>query len=153
MMALETVKETLLDVCKTLESNKIDYRVTGIIASNIYGRGLSTNVIDIDIDKETDIMEVLKILGLPKEGTFEGYEPYVFKFPNKEGFIRIQNDKLGESMEVPELGIKVQSKPLVLKRMLEYGKTDGRAKEQAVFLALTIDAKKTEKYKDIWNTM
>ena len=152
MRICDTPIQTLILVCKELKKANIDYRVTGVIASNVYGRGLSTNVIDIAVESDDKVRSAVKILSLP-EPTFKGYDPYIYRFKEVDGFIRIQGDILGEAFIHPELGFKVHSKELLLDRLNIYGVYDGRVAEQAAFLALTLDDNKVEKYKNIWNRM
>ena len=152
MVTYDSMLDTLIYVCKTLEKAGIDYRVTGVVASNIYGRGLSTNVIDIAVKSNWAVRKAVKALGLPLIPTFKSYDPYVQKL-DKPGYIRIQGDILGEPFIHPKFGFKVHSKELLLKRLAIYRLTDGRVAEQAAFIALTIDDETALKYKHIWNRM
>jgi hypothetical protein len=153
MTVRETLWETLADACATLENAGIDYRVTGVAASNVYGRGLSTNVIDIAVESDDAVHAAVAALGLPAEPTFQGYDPYVQKLDGKDGYIRIQGDELGKPFTHPGLPFKVHDKGLLLDRLDIYGAVDGRVAAQAAFVALTLDAGKTAKYKGIWNRL
>ena len=153
MMQYPTLLETLTTACKNLEVAGVDYRVTGVIASNIYGRGLSTNVIDIAVASDEAVHDAVSVLGLPQKSAPGEYDPYVHKFNEYDGYIRIQGDILGEPFTHPDIPFKVHSKELLLDRLDIYGAIDGRVAEQAAFLALTIDDEKVLKYKHIWNRM
>jgi len=142
--------QTLIEACKLLDGASIDYRITGIIASNIYGRALSTDVIDIAVESDKAVHEAVKALNLPPSAS---YDPYIYQFVNTKGFIRIQGDILGEPFIHSDIPFKVHEKMLLLERLDIYGVYDPRVAEQAAFIALTLDDEKTSAYKEIWNVL
>jgi len=150
MKTYPTLMQTLIEVCKLLEYANIDYRVTGIVASNIYGRALSTDVIDLAVESDEAVHEVVKALNLPSSFS---YDPYVHQFDDVKGFIRIQGDILSEPFIHPDIPFKVHNKALLLERLDIYGVHDPRVAEQAAFIALTLDNDKTSAYKEIWNVL
>ena len=150
MKTYPTLMQTLAEVCKLLESVNIDYRITGIIASNIYGRALSTDVIDIAVESDETVHEVVEVLNLPPSAS---YDPYIHQFKDAKGFIRIQGDILGEPFIHSDIPFKVHEKKLLLERLDIYGVYDPRVAEQAAFIALTLDDEKILAYKEIWNVL
>ena len=150
MKTYPNLMRTLIEACKLLEDASIDYRVTGIVASNIYGRALSTDVIDIAVGSDEDVREVVGILNLPHSVTFD---PYIHQFEDVKGFIRIQGDILGEPFIHPDIPFKVHDKTLLLERLDIYGMYDPRVAEQAAFIALTLDDEKISAYKAVWNVL
>ena len=153
MIVKDSALETLLEVCRVLDKGNIDYRVTGLTASNLYGHGLSTNVLDIAVSSDECVHNAVKELRLPKESEFATYDPYVFNIEGK-GYIRIQGDLMGEPVLHP-LGIKLHSKELLIDRLDIYAASpgEGRVAQARAFVALTVDPEKTEKYKEVWNKL
>lgn len=156
-MELLNIKDSeslLMDIHNKLTSANIDYRFTGVVASNIYGFSLATNVIEIAVESDEIVVSVVRALGLPEK---EDNDPYVYflndYYKNCHGVIKIQGDIMGEPFIVEEYGIKLHNKKLLLDRLAIYGVNDGRVLEASSFIAITLDDEKTEKYKEIWNRM
>jgi hypothetical protein len=137
-----------------LETAGVDYRITGVTAVNFYGYGLGTNVVDIAVESTDMARKAVEKLDLPIPTTPADYEPYIHHFADKGGYIRIQGDTLGQPFLHP-LGFKLHSKELLLDRLDIYaGMQPGNRVEKAMaFIALTLDAEKTEQYKHIWNRL
>jgi hypothetical protein len=128
----------------------IDYRVTGLTAVNLYGFGISTNVFDLAVESDDQVIEAVKMLELPKPEN-NNYDPYIYY--NPDGFyVKIQGDILGEPVIHP-LGFKLHSKELLIKRLDIYSKYDPRVLKALAFIALTLDEEKTEEYKYYWNRL
>jgi len=67
-------------------------------------------------------------------------------------YIKIQGDIMGEPFMHP-LGLKLHTKELLIRRLEIYGKYDARVLKACAWIALTVDAEKTEKYKEYWNRL
>jgi hypothetical protein len=149
----DSALETLIQLCKQLDTAEIDYRVTGLTATNLYGFGLTTNVLDIAVDSLDKVHQVINVLGLPKKSEFNSFNPYVYKISDK-GYIRIQGDLMGEPVLHP-LGLKLHSKELLIDRLDIYASVsgEGRIAQARAFIALTVNDETTEKYKEIWNRL
>ena len=154
MRIADTALETLIWLCEDLNTAGLDYRVTGVVAANFYGYGLGTNVIDIAVGSDNEVYKAVKILELPEQSHFSGYDPYIFYIGDTDGYVRIQGDILGIPTIHP-LGFKLHSKELLLDRLDIYAGVNfnGRIEKAAAFIALTLDEEKTEKYKYIWNRL
>jgi len=155
MRVADTILETLIWLCEDLSRVSLDYRVTGVVAANFYGYGLSTNVIDIAVESDSDVYKAVKILQLPKQSYFGSFDPYIHYIENPGGYIRIQGDILGIPFIHPQHGFKMHSKGLLLDRLDIYAGADfgGRVEQAAAYIALTVDDDKTEKYKYFWNRL
>jgi hypothetical protein len=150
----DTALQTLLNLCSVLESAGVDYRVTGVTAVNFYGYGLGTNVVDIAVESTDAARMAVEKLGLPASAIVKNYEPYIHRFADKGGYVRIQGDTLGEPYIHP-LGFKLHSRELLLDRLDIYAgmKPGNRVEKAMAFIAMTLDADKTELYKQIWNRL
>lgn len=154
LVVILNLVDELYRIIEVFDKNKIDYRLSGVLASTFYGRGLTTNVLDFVLESEEDVRKAEVLLGyrdLP--GSFEGYDPYVIHLKDLKGYVRLQAGEMGNPVYFEGSDVKVHSKRLLLCKMYEYGKTDVRVVEQAAFLAITIDEEKIHKYKSIWNRM
>jgi len=137
-------------ICKTLDNKNIDYRITGVIAANLYGYGLGTNVIDIAVESDEAVIEAVNILGIQDNSLFDTFDPFIYYF-SQGGYLRIQGDILGEPVIHPS-GLKLQNKELLLDRLDIYAnmKTGNRVEIPMAFTALTINEETAKKYKDTW---
>ena len=143
--------ETLCRSCAILESGGIDYRVTGLTASNLYGHTLTTNVLDIAVESDSVVTKAVQLLGLPLSTEVN---PYVYTLKDHMGFIRIQADILGKAF-VHSSGLWLHSKDLLLDRLDIYANDDstGRICKAVAFIALTVDSSKVEQYRRYWNKL
>jgi len=128
---------------------ELGYRITGLTAVNLYGFGITTNVFDIAVESDTAVIEATKCLGLPVP-TLNQIDPYLYD--NNNMFIRIQGDILGEPYVHP-LGLHLQSKELLIRRLEIYSNYDARILKALAFIALTVTDEMAYKYKHYWNRL
>ena len=152
MIVSEDAIKTLTEICKRLELSDIDYRVTGLTASNLYGYFLGTNVLDLVVISSDCMIKSIEVLDLGEKNKSSVDD--LFTCELGLGYIRIQVDVLGDAVYHP-LGIKLHSKELLLDRLNIYAARDmgNRVEKAMAFIALTLDEEKTEKYKYIWNRL
>ena len=113
MQIYPNLMDTIIEACKTLERYNIDYRVTGDVASNVYGASLATTTIDIVVESENAVYAAIKVLGLPESGH---YDPYVCYFGEVNGSIRIQSGDMGMAFMHPGAPFKLHSQEHLLLR-------------------------------------
>jgi len=139
--------ETLQEIHDKLK--KLDYRITGLTAVNLYGFGITTNVFDIAVESDAAVVEAAKVLNLPVPN-LEQVDPYLYN--NTDMFIRIQGDIMGEPFIHP-LGLRLQSKELMIRRLEIYSNYDPRILKALAFIALTVTDEMAYKYKHYWNRL
>jgi len=152
MLDMSSSENLILDIHKKLSAADIDYRFTGIVAANIYGFILGTNVIEIVVESDSVVLSAVKALELSENKYNDPYVCYLEEqHGNCYGVIKIQGDIMGEAFILEDCGIKLHDKKLLLDRLGIYGINDGRVLEAASYIALTLDDDKIEKHKEIWN--
>ena len=139
--------ETLHEIHRRLAP--IDYRFTGLTAVNMYGYGITTNVFDIAVSSDENVIEAAKLLDLVPP-TLDDVDPYLYN--DSDMFVRIQGDILGEAIVHP-LGLYLQSKELLVRRLEIYSNYCPRILKALAFVALTIDDEMAYKYKHYWNRL
>ena len=136
---------TLKSITSALD--KLDYRITGLTAVNLYGYGINTNVFDIAVASDEDVEKACVLLGLAYDGD---PDPYVYEGENF--YIRIQGDIMGEPFIHP-LGFKLHSKELLVRRLEIYSLYDASVLKACAWVALTQTDELAEKYKYYWNRL
>ena len=126
---------------------ELPYRFTGLTAVNFYGYGISTNVIDIAVKSDEDVPVACGLLGFEFDGE---YDPFVYRAENFN--VRIQGDVMGDPFVHP-LGIYLQSKDLLVRRLEIYSQYNARVLQACAFIALTQTDEMTERYKYYWNRL
>jgi len=133
----------------------VDYRITGLAATNLYGYGLPTNVIEVALQTRADLYSAIKNL-LLGEPTLNGDNQLAWLHEYEGGkytfYIKLRVEELGEPFLHP-LGVKLHEKKHVMEVLEPYVKMDSRVRKAIAFCALTLDPEKTEKYKEYWNRL
>ena len=133
----------------------VDYRITGLAATNLYGYGLSTNVIEVALQTREDLDSAARNLELG-EPTLSGNDQFAWMHEYKGGeytfYIKLRVEELGEPFLHP-LGVVLHEKKLVMEILEPYVEMDVRVRKAIAFCALTLDPEKTEKYKEYWNRL
>ena len=137
------------DYAKMLHGKLKDlpYQFTGLTAVNFYGYGISTNVFDIAVKSDEDVPKACELLGLEFNG---GIDPFIHK--GDDFFVRIQGDLMDEPFIHP-LGIYLQSKELLVRRLEIYSLYDARILQACAWIALTQTDEMARKYKYYWNRL
>jgi len=125
----------------------LPYQFTGLTAVNFYGYGISTNVIDIAVKSDKAVHRACKLLGLEFNGKFD---PFIHRGENFH--VRIQGDLMDEPFIHP-LGIYLQSKELLVRRLEIYSLYDARILQACAWIALTQTDEMALKYKYYWNRL
>jgi len=141
--------ENPIDVLKEIHKrlDELDYRFTGLTATNLYGYGISTDVFDIAVESDEAVEKACNLLEIPYDGE---YDPYLWE--NKYFWFRIQGDIMGEPFIHPH-GVKLQSKQLLVRRLEIYGKYCPRTLKACAWIALTQTDEMAMKYKEYWNQL
>jgi len=133
----------------------VDYRITGLAATNLYGYGLSTNVIEVALQTRDNLDAAIENLKLG-EPTLSGDNQFAWLNEYNGGthtfYIKLRVEELGEPFVHP-IGVKLHEKKLVMEILDPYVKMDARVRKAIAFCALTLDAEKTERYKEYWNRL
>ena len=132
----------------------VDYRITGLACTNLYGYGLSTSVIEVAFENENDLSSAIQNLELDKP-TLEGNGQFAWMHEYENGYyfyLKFRVHEMGEPFMHP-LGVKLHSKQLVMEVLEPYTEMEPRVRKAIAFCALTLDDEKTEKYKEYWNRL
>ena len=146
------ISERIMDPIEYLEFiherlNRLDYRITGLTAVNLYGYGLSTNVFDIAVESDEAVKKACNLLDLEYFGE---YDPFIHKGVGY--YVRIQGDIMGEPFLHP-LNLWLHPKELLVRRLEIYSLYEPRVIQACAWIALTKTPEMTQKYKQYWNRL
>ena len=138
-----------IDVLKEIHRrlDALDYRFTGLTATNLYGYGISTDVFDIAVESDEAVEKACKLLEIEWDGEID---PFLYE--NKHFWFRVQGDIMGEPFIHPH-GVKLQSKELLIRRLEIYSLYCPRTLKACAWVALTKDDETALKYKEYWNQL
>ena len=133
----------------------LGYCFTGLTAVNLYGYGIGTNVFDIAVESDENVFKAVDLLGLPP-ATQDNFDPYIHKTDSTEdGFMyyRVQGDIIQDPVENPYMGVLLQNKPLLTRRLEIYSLYDPYCLKPCAWIALTQTDELAKKYKYYWNRL